>query len=482
MAFDRDKESFIKDICKELLEENVAIFAGAGLSSPAGFVGWVELLRPIADELGLDIDKEHDLVTLAQFHCNENGLNRSQLNKRLIEEFSREAKITENHKILSRLPINIYWTTNYDKLIEESLVDAGKVPDVKYTKDHLANTKPKRDAIIYKMHGDIDHPNDAVLTRDDYEAYHVKMDQYITALSGDFVSKTFIFIGFSFTDPNLDYILSRIRVSYKSSPKRHYCFLKKVEIKDKESPADFSYRERRQELFIGDLKRFNIKAILVDDYKEITEIISEIDKRHKQKSIFISGAAHEFGVWGDDKSQLFIYNLSKKLIESGYNIVSGFGLGVGSAVISGALEEIYMKPKASSSNQLMLRPFPQKVFGSTNKSELWTRYREDMLSYAGTAIFLYGNKLEAGHVVLSNGMKEEYEIAKSKNMVILPIGVTGFMAEELWNEQKLSLNDTFDKYKNSVHLKKCFLELGDKSAEPDKITTAILDFLDKLNG
>ena len=281
MKSNRDIEAFIKDICKELLEENVAIFAGAGLSSPAGFVGWKELLRPIADELGIDIDKEHDLVTLAQFHCNENGSNRSQLNKRLIEEFSKEAKITENHKILSRLPVSIYWTTNYDKLLEEAIIAAGKVPDIKYTKDHLFNTKPKRDAIIYKMHGDVDSPNNAILTRDDYESYHVKMDQYITALSGDFVSKTFIFIGFSFTDPNLDYILSRIRVSYKDGgTKRHYCFIKQVSAIKGEEKADFDYRKRRQELFIGDLKRFNIKSINVDDYNEITEILGEIERRY----------------------------------------------------------------------------------------------------------------------------------------------------------------------------------------------------------
>ena len=129
--------------------------------------------------------------------------NRSQLNKRLIDEFSRSAEVTENHKILARLPIGTYWTTNYDKLIEQSLELNGKIADVKYTKKQLAFTKPKREVIVYKMHGDIDHPDDAILTKDDYESYHIKMDQYISALSGDLVSKTFIFIGFSFTDPAL---------------------------------------------------------------------------------------------------------------------------------------------------------------------------------------------------------------------------------------------------------------------------------------
>ncbi len=54
---DRDIELFIKDFLKEILEDNAAIFAGAGLSASAGFVNWRELLRPIADELRLDVDK-----------------------------------------------------------------------------------------------------------------------------------------------------------------------------------------------------------------------------------------------------------------------------------------------------------------------------------------------------------------------------------------------------------------------------------------
>ena len=54
---DRDIELFIKDFLKEIREDNAAIFAGAGLSASAGFVNWRELLRPIADELRLDVDK-----------------------------------------------------------------------------------------------------------------------------------------------------------------------------------------------------------------------------------------------------------------------------------------------------------------------------------------------------------------------------------------------------------------------------------------
>lgn len=202
--------SFIKNFAKEVKENNAAIFVGAGLSASAGFVDWKSLLKPIAEELRLDISKEDNLVSLAQYHYNEKGQNRHRINQLLVEEFSRDAMLTDNHRILARLPISTFWTTNYDKLIEKALEGARKVADVKYTVKQLANTKPKRDAIVYKMHGDVEHPSDAVLTKDDYEKYHIKFAPYVSALTGDLVSKTFLFLGFSFTDPNIDYVLSRI--------------------------------------------------------------------------------------------------------------------------------------------------------------------------------------------------------------------------------------------------------------------------------
>ncbi|HQQ74050.1 MAG TPA: SIR2 family protein [Pseudomonadales bacterium] len=474
----RNREAFIREIGKELEQENVAIFAGSGLSAPAGFVSWGGLLRPIARDLGLDVDKEHDLVTLAQYHLNENVANRNQLNKRLIEEFSKSAEITENHQILARLPIYTYWTTNYDKLIEKSLEATGKIPDVKYTKKHLSLTKPKRDAIVYKMHGDIDHPDEAVLTKDDYESYHVKMDQFITALSGDLVSKTFIFIGFSFTDPNLDYILSRVRVSYDKSQRTHYCFIKSISRDQGEEDADYSYRVRKQELFCGDLNRFNIKAILVDNYSDITEILKMIERKNRQKSIFISGAAHEYGAWGSEEAQNFIHNLSQDIIKANYKIVSGFGLGVGSAVISGSLEQIYMNPRSSKVDQLVLRPFPQNVFGKIDRKEVWRRYRKDMISYAGVAIFLFGNKIQDGSVVKSDGMRQEFDIAKESGLVLLPIGATGYVSQELWGEAKEDVQRVFDGCQEILDL---YDLIGDRRTSPDQIIKSIICLLSKLN-
>lgn len=165
-------DAFVTEYVKELHNETAAIFAGAGLSVGKGFVDWVGLLQPLAAELGLDAARESDhLVALAQHHVNDNGMSRSGLHKRLLEEFPTDAEPTVNHQLLARLPVAVYWTTNYDRLLERALEGAGKIVDSKHRVDQLAFTKPRRDAVVFKMHGDVEYPAQVVLTKDDYERY-----------------------------------------------------------------------------------------------------------------------------------------------------------------------------------------------------------------------------------------------------------------------------------------------------------------------
>ena len=477
---ERDKARLINEILDAIDSRNLAIFAGAGLSIPAGYVNWKQLLQPIADELDLDIEKEEsNLVQLAQYHCNVNQSNRGKINQLLVNEFSQREKLTKNHQILARLPVDTFWTTNYDKMIESALSDAGKIPDVKYSNKQLAFTVPKRDAIVYKMHGDVDHPSEAILTKDDYESYHVTMQPFLNALSGDLISKTFLFLGFSFTDPNLDYILSRVRIAYSKDQRPHYCLLKNLEKEKDESEADFEYRQRKQELFIQDLLRFGIKSVMLDEYSEVTEILQELEIKIKSKSIFISGAASDYAPYEKIDSEKFVYELSKDLIANDYRVVSGFGLGIGSSVISGALESIYMSGHKLDDDQLLLRPFPQNQVGELDLKLLWRKYRDDMISYAGIAIFIFGNKLVNDQILLSDGMKEEYEIAKNQGVFVVPVGATGYMAEKLWVELKESIESGALSFPEKI--KVALLSLGDKSMNLENIKKIILDIVTNIS-
>lgn len=467
---------FIEDYTKELREENVAVFAGAGMSIPSGHLDWRNLLKPLARELQIDIERENDLVSLAQYYCNENGGSRQRISQLIMDEFSRQSTPSQNHKILSRLPISTYWTINYDKLIEKALENEGKIVDVKYSNDQLTLTKPRRNAIVYKMHGDVEHPHNTIIIKDDYEKYVLEYEPFITALSGDLICKTFLFIGISFTDPNLDYILSRIRITYKQQQRRHYCFMERVIKKEEEKIEEFEYRKRKQELWVQDLKRFNIKVILLDSYNEITGILQEIEKNYKQNKVFISGSANEYGIWKNEDAKQFIHKLSIELIKNDFNIISGFGLGVGSLVITGALEELCFGQKQIQDERLVLRPFPQEILTEHNREELWKDYRQDMINKAGISIFIFGNKIVDDNIVNAQGVRQEFEIALSLNNKIIPVGATGFMAEEIWNEVKSNFQEFYpDASEKVVH---GFESLNDKELDYSTLIKRILHFIE----
>lgn len=433
-----EHKTFYREVIKELETGSLSIFAGAGLSVDAGHVNWKQLMKDITEDLGLDYNKETDLIAIAQYNTNKIG-NRSMINRKIIDEFNRNIKRTENHKILSRLPIYTYWTTNYDNLIEKALEDVKRIADVKHSINQLPYPKPRRDAIVYKMHGDATIPEEAVITKDDYERYPIDKAPFLTTLNSELLSKLFIFVGFSFTDPNLDYILSRVRIHMKNAQRHHYHFVKRIAKDDYDDgeKADYEFDKRKQELFVADLTRFGLQPVYVDTYTEITDILREIEDIYKRKTIFISGSAEDYNSWTDKEGQAFVHKLSAGLVANDYRIVNGFGWGVGSAVINGALSKIYDFPERYSPDQLIVKPFPQFPTGDKTLKVLWEEYRKDMISFAGIALIVFGNKKSDKapiEIIEADGVYKEFEIAKSKNLFVIPVFPTGWMAEKIYTE------------------------------------------------
>lgn len=471
-------KTFIRDYTPEILYHNAAVFAGAGLSVPAGYVNWRGLLRDIIHDLHLDPDKEHDLVTIAQYSCNQRG-GKTHLTQTIVNHFQRLTP-TENHRILARLPIQTYWTTNYDRLLETALEEAKKVVDAKTSPQGLSSTTPNRNVAVYKMHGDIGRAHEAIISKDDYEAYPSRMAGFVTALKGDLVEKTFLFLGFSFSDPNIDYILSRVRVQNEGNARHHYCIQRKVSPDPGESAVDFKHRELKQDYFIRDLKRFGIMTVLVDEYSHITELLRQLETNFKRRSIFISGSASEYAPIDASKAQNFVHDLSRSLSCDPNRLITGFGLGIGGMVINGVLSRLSAEGKTISDDKIMMRPFPQVATGTLSLPAQWRSYREAMLEHAGIAVFLFGNKTDAasGKTVLANGMREEFDIAVAQGVKPLPVGATGFMAKELWTE----VWSDFDKfYPNaSAEFKSTFEALGDSSTPLDALikgTTKLVTIL-----
>ena len=462
------QKRFIEKYTEATLEGYAAVFAGAGLSIPSGYMNWKDLVKPLAKDLQLDIEKENDLISVMQYY--ENEYNRNEINQKILNSFTQETTENINLKIITKLPISTYWTTNYDKLLEKHLEENNKKVDIKISQENLAENIYDSDATVYKMHGDISNPSSTVITRDDYEKYSLERPLFRTALQGDLLTKTFLFIGFSFEDPNLDYILSQIRILLENNTRTHYAFFKNIA----ENEEDYEYKTIKQTLKIKDLKRYGIETILLNEYDEITEILKDIKKAVYLKNIFISGSIVEKTEnWNIDDANKLAYNLSKCLVKDNYKVISGFGLGIGSSVLNGALNEIYNSKYKHIDENLSLRPFPQYFEDEKDREEEHKKYRELMLSEAGIAIFVFGNKYNNnGTVVNSTGMFQEFKICKENDIKVIPIGSTGGASAEIFNEIKKNI----DNYK---YLKEYINQL-EFSTDADEIISIVNKIIENI--
>lgn len=287
-------KNLVPKLSKGLANEQFSLFAGAGLSISAGMPSWKELLKPIASDIGLNIEEENDLPTLAQFYVNECGNSRGPLNEHICSMLSGVIKPTYLHQLLAELPFFSYWTTNFDKLIENALIDARKHPQVIVYQDQLSTAKQDSKAKVYKMHGDVDFPDSIIIARDDYDSYQTAKKIFLNILQTELLSKTFLFLGFSFTDPNFRDVLSQLKDALEDKTRTHY-WIELIPVKDdSESPEQFLYRKKRLEHHINDLERFNIKCIYVENTENLIEFIESIRKEFQNLKLESSIQAHNY--------------------------------------------------------------------------------------------------------------------------------------------------------------------------------------------
>jgi hypothetical protein len=186
----------------------------------------------------------------------------------------------------------------------------------------------------------------------------------------------------------------------------------------------------------------------------------------RQKTVFISGSAYEYGRFGDD-GRAFIRELSKTLLKNGFRIISGFGSGVGNYVVEGALHEIYANGDRKMTDQLRVFPFPTPADLLEN---IQKDYRTEMISRADIAIFLFGNKLEDICIREADGMQKEFDIARSHQAILIPVGASGYISEKLW----LEMVQKYDDYFASREKFELYEQLGNPDAQPGELINTIL--------
>ena len=438
-------ELFVKEFAKALERDSAAVFVGAGLSQGAGYPGWESFVHDLVDRL--DLPSSSDLLTLAQFAVNRD-LSRTLVNQRIVEEFTRPRPHTEVHRQLARLPLKTYWTTNYDSLLESALREVKGEPEVKRAQADLARHIPDRVATVFKMHGDAETPQEAVLIRDDYEDYARTRELFVDVFTADLLMKTFVFVGVSFNDPNLMFLLGRLRSIFKSVGKQHFWVVKR--------PDDGAPEAQVFDLRVEDLGRYGIRTIVIQKHDELAPLIEQAHKeyarRRRQNAVFFSGS-----VWdSDERAQEvrdFAQRVAERMIDKGRTIITGLGRGIGTWITAAALETLYKKSEfAIRSDKVVARPFPA---GSGEEAAMRAIHRKRMISEARFAVFMCGNANSR------SGTRQEFAIAREVGAYVLPVGATGGVSTELWRWTSGDLDAVFGRHRSSIE--RLFLTLNDSS-------------------
>jgi len=207
---------------------------------------------------------------------------------------------------------------------------------------------------------------------------------------------------------------------------------------------EYEYSVIKQNLQIEDLGRYGIKIYLIDSYEEITEILRVILNKYKRKTIFISGSAEEYEKLGKEKAIEFIRKLSFKLAKNGYKVVNGYGLGIGTYIINGVTEYCYENCQIKVEDSLKLMPFPLSAKNNDKLRDTWEKYREEMISQCGIAIYMFGNKKKDGKIIKADGVRKEYNIAKSNQLINIPLAFTGYITEDLYNENSNEIKNILE--------------------------------------
>lgn len=188
------------------------------------------------------------------------------------------------HLLLGRLPVREFWTTNYDQLLEAACPDADVIVRDEEVRDLKLHART-----ILKLHGSVDCSTASwvtppVMTRTSFEMYELDHPRLWALLRASYLSRTMLFLGFSFTDPNVELLLSLAR-RYKTSVfDRHFAVLKRPD-------PETGDKVREHDLRVLDLEASGVRICEIQDYSDHETLLRSLVRRTRPSTHFISGSA-----------------------------------------------------------------------------------------------------------------------------------------------------------------------------------------------
>ncbi len=328
----------VKDLARVLRLEDCILFIGSGISMWSELPSWTGLISKLIEYIeshgynANSVKKElrnGELLQAASY-----GMDK--LSKEQKIEFYKSvlrvqtAKPTDIHEKIVKLGVNNYITTNYDKLIEQSL--ARWTPERNFdvvTNSQMAELGMLQSSssshFVFKPHGDIADIDSIILTREDYRTLLEGGPKHPTleVLKHLMVSRPIVYLGFGLRDPDFLLLRSLLENTFQQSMRDHYAIMPDVESDE----VDFWARNYGIHL-IG----YNTTTG-VDDKKNHDELLELLDllygeiKKTKEEDFFALNSELAFMRYAstfDSYKQVhpeFVLRVNKKYDRSGFRFL-----------------------------------------------------------------------------------------------------------------------------------------------------------------
>lgn len=299
----------ITEIQEARNNNKLIIFVGAGVSQNSGLPSWTDLVKSLAQDIGIEKKLDVDGINLSpniiqqlndknsQFSADEylkipqyyfNKKKRKEYFNKVKNLLSKKANPNIINYLICELKPKHIITTNYDDLLEQTYKKLQE-PFSKISENKDLSTSHNNNFII-KMHGEITSKNPKfVLKEADYDNYSKDFKLIETYVKGLIATNTILFIGFSADDINV---------------RKIFQWVKDI-LGDKIRPAFLintdNYKGKRIQLIKHNyLKKIGIETLY---YQEIKEDIEKFKKNNIDYDIYLKNAKDELNQTEDLKEK-----------------------------------------------------------------------------------------------------------------------------------------------------------------------------------
>lgn len=161
------------------------------------------------------------LMNIPQYYENRFGRRRLLEKVQELVDIDRpEASLM--HDLIAELPCQIYYTTNYDEILETSLRQMSRRFSLVVSDDAARVFIDRRGCQLRKIHGTLSQPSTLVVTRSDYAQFVHQNSLTLDALRTDLAQYHFLFIGYSLSDPDFSSIYDNVLYFMGRMRQTHY--------------------------------------------------------------------------------------------------------------------------------------------------------------------------------------------------------------------------------------------------------------------